>query len=166
MRFMQASLPGYLVPSKCVRIDALPLTPSGKLDRRALPDPDNSRPNLSNPYAAPRNLVESTLAAIWGEILSVQQVGITDNVFYLGGHSPAAAEVILRLIQKFNLEIPVKALFDAPTVSEMAELITQKQAKRFSETELAQMIEELEAMSEEETLLQIAQKSGRPIQST
>ena len=64
------------------------------------------------------------------------------------------------------MEIPVKALFDAPTVSEMAELITQKQAKRFSETELAQMIEELEAMSEEETLLQIAQKSGRPIQST
>ena len=149
-RFLRASLPSHMVPSKFVMIDALPLTPNGKVDRLALPATDRSRPKLGNQYSAPRNSVEAILAAIWAEVIDICPVGIHDNFFDLGGHSLAASRVITRVIQTFHLELAVKALFDAPTVAEMAAIITGSRAQRASEAELAEILRDVEATTEEE----------------
>jgi acyl carrier protein len=90
------------------------------------------------------------LANIWADVLALAQVGVHDNFFDLGGHSLAASRVIARVIQTYKLEIPIKALFDAPTVAEMASLLTQNQANPASESELEHMLREVEAMTEEE----------------
>src|SRR5207244_2101848 len=80
-------LPEYMVPTAYVRLEARPLTPNGKLDRKALPEPDESRPELGQEYTAPRDAVEARLAGLWGEVLRVERVGIHDNFFELGGDS-------------------------------------------------------------------------------
>jgi amino acid adenylation domain-containing protein len=158
--FLKEKLPDYMIPAIFMFLDSLPLT-NGKLDRTALPRPDHKRPNLQQPYAPPQDEVETRLVQIWEEILNVRPIGIHDNFFDLGGHSLAATRVISRLIQTFQLELPVKALFDAPTVAEMAAIITENQAKRASDSELAQMLREVETMSEEEAQKLLAGESAR-----
>ena len=154
--------PDYMIPSVFVFLDFLPLTPNGKVDRRALPDPGNARPNLSSLYAPPATTTEDQLTSIWSKVLSVNEVGIHDNFFDLGGHSLAASRVISRVIQTFKLELPVKALFEAPTVAEMAAIISQHQSKRASDNELAQIVlREVEAMSEEEALKRLAPERAK-----
>jgi len=149
-RAAREKLPAYMVPSDFVFLESLPLTPNGKVDRLALPAPDNARPELDVAYAAPQSDIEKRLAKIWAEVLTTEQVGIHDNFFELGGHSLAASRVISRLIQTFQLELPVKALFDAPTVAEMALVIAANQAKLATEDELKRMLNEVEAMSDKE----------------
>ena len=149
-RALADTLPEHTIPATFVVLDALPVAPNGKLDRKALPDPENCRPELDHAYVAPRTAVENQLARIWAEALSLDGVGVYDNFFELGGHSLAAMRVVSRVIQTFQLELQVKALFDSPTVAEMAILITQNESKRASEVDLAQMLRELEAMTEEE----------------
>jgi amino acid adenylation domain-containing protein len=147
---MKKKLPDYMIPSKFVHLDALPLTPSDKVDRKALPEPKTSRPDLQVAFTGPTNSVELLLTQIWAEVLSLDKVGLHDNFFDLGGHSLGAFRVITRVIQIFQLELPVKALFDSPTIAEMASVITQNELKPANETELAQMLREVEAMTEEE----------------
>jgi acyl carrier protein len=158
-KFISEKLPDYMTPSAFVRLDALPLTPNGKVDRRALPDPGSARPDLNRRYTPPATTTEKQLASIWSKVLSVDQVGIHDNFFDLGGHSLAASRVISRVIQTFQLELPVKALFDAPTIAEMAAIIKQNQTKRANDAEIAQMLREVEAMTEEDALKQLAGKA-------
>ncbi|MGZ8478892.1 MAG: non-ribosomal peptide synthetase [Candidatus Binatia bacterium] len=153
---LKTKLPDYMIPSSFVLLDALPLTANGKLDRRALPDPGNTRPDLSNSYAPPSTTTQAQLISIWSEVLSLDQIGVHDSFFDLGGHSLAAFRVVSRVIQTFALELPIKALFDAPTVAEMAAIIVQNQAKRASDEDLAQMLREVEAMTEDEARKQIA----------
>jgi len=119
--------PDYMIPSAFVMLRALPLTPSGKVDRSALPAPGGTRPHLDTPFAAPRTVVEEELTQIWAEVLSFDQVGINDNFFDLGGHSLAATQIISRVVRRFRLELPIQSLFQAPTVAEMAAVITQIQ---------------------------------------
>ncbi|MEP6486691.1 amino acid adenylation domain-containing protein [Microcoleus vaginatus GB2-A3] len=118
-RFLKQKLPDYMVPSAFVWLDALPLTPNGKVDRRALPAPDQSRPDQSVTFVAPRSPIEQQLADIWAEVLRLEQVGIHDNFFELGGHSLLATQVISRLRQAFGVELPVRTLFEAPTVADL-----------------------------------------------
>ena len=153
---LKTKLPDYMIPSSFVLLDALPLTANGKLDRGALPDPGNTRPDLSNSYAPPSTTTQAQLISIWSEVLSLDQIGVHDSFFDLGGHSLAAFRVVSRVIQTFALELPIKALFDAPTVAEMAAIIVQNQAKRVSDEDLAQMLREVEAMTEDEARKQIA----------
>ena len=153
---LKTKLPEYMIPSSFVLLDALPLTPNGKVDRRALPDPGNARPNLDRVYTPPATTTEAQLTSIWSEVLSVDPIGVHDNFFDLGGHSLTASRVVSRVIQTFALELPVRALFDAPTVAEMAAIIVQNQAKRASDEELAQMLREVEVMTEDEARKQIA----------
>ena len=161
--YLGARLPPYMVPSVFVALDELPLTGTGKVNRRALPDPGKSRPNLATPLVAPTTEVESKLAAIWQDVLSLDRVGVNDNFFDLGGHSLAASRVISRVIQAFQVELPIKALFDAPTVTAMATIIAQNQTKRASNAELARMLNELDSMSEEEAQNQLAgDRTRRP----
>lgn len=122
-RFLQDKLPDYMIPATFIVLDALPLTDTLKVDRKALPKPNGLRPEISAPYAAPRNSIEAALVKIWAEMLEVDHVGVHDNFFDLGGHSLSATRVISRVIKAFPLNLTVKALFDSPTVAEMAAVI-------------------------------------------
>jgi amino acid adenylation domain-containing protein len=124
-RALSEKLPDYMIPSNFVFLDALPLTPNGKLDRMALPDPSQSRPELDTPFVPPMTPVEEKLAKIWAEVLSLDRVGIHDNFLELGGHSLAATQVISRVIERLNSKLPLRLLFDAPTVADMAKLIVR-----------------------------------------
>lgn len=116
-------LPDYMIPSAFVTLDALPLTPNGKVDRRALPDPGRSRPELDIPFVAPRTPGEERLAQIWAEVLSLDQVGIHDKFLDLGGDSLLATQVISRVRKAFSVELPLRSLFEMPTVSGLANVI-------------------------------------------
>ncbi|HVR11918.1 MAG TPA: condensation domain-containing protein, partial [Thermoanaerobaculia bacterium] len=113
-------LPEYMVPSAFVWLAALPLTPSGKVDRRALPAPAAARPALDRPYRAPRGAIEETVAAVWADVLGVEQVGADDGFFDLGGHSLLAMRVISRLRLALGVELPLRALFEEPVLSGLA----------------------------------------------
>ncbi|HYR10531.1 MAG TPA: condensation domain-containing protein, partial [Longimicrobium sp.] len=115
---LRRSLPEYMVPSAFVFLDALPLTPNGKLDRKALPAPDFAP--AEDRYVAPRTPVEEVLAEIWAEVLRLERVGVTESFFELGGHSLLATRVVSRVRELFGVELPLRALFEGPTVAEMA----------------------------------------------
>nr|QEO74169.1 condensation domain-containing protein [uncultured bacterium] len=116
------SLPEYMVPAAFVSLDELPLTPNGKVDRAALPAPDG-RPELDAAYAPPRTPAEEILAEIWCEVLAVDRAGIHDDFFELGGHSLVATQVVSRVRAAFGVELPLRALFESPTVAQLAVLV-------------------------------------------
>jgi amino acid adenylation domain-containing protein len=149
-RELRANLPDYAIPSKFVFLDALPLTPTGKVDREALPDPGDARPDLVTPYAPSSTAIEAELEKIWAEVLSLDRVGIHDNFFDLGGHSLAATRVVSQVIKKFQLEIPLQSLFQSPTVAEMAAVIAEKQAKKLGAGDLERILAELDSLSDAE----------------
>jgi surfactin family lipopeptide synthetase C len=111
-----AALPEYMVPSAFVLLDELPLTANGKLDRAALPEPDGTRPDVGA-FVAPRDEREEKVAAIWRDVLGVEQVGVHDDFFALGGHSLLATRVVFALRAAFGVEVPVRLVFDRPTVA-------------------------------------------------
>jgi len=121
--FIQATLPDYMVPSAFVHLDSLPLTPNGKVDRRALPAPDQNRPELEESFVAPRNAVEETLARIWAEVLKLNRVGIHDNFFDLGGHSLLATQLVSRIREALEIDLPLRTLFERSTVVSLSEEI-------------------------------------------
>lgn len=109
-----------MVPSAFVTLDALPMTPNGKLDQRALPSPDRSQREGAEEYLAPRNDLETRLVAIWAEVLKVKRIGVVDNFFDLGGHSLMAAQVIARVRKYLGVEVGIRSLFEEPTVAALA----------------------------------------------
>ena len=120
---LKESLPEYMIPAAFVVLEALPLTTSGKVDRRALPAPDTSRPEIDADYAAPRNPIQEVLAGIWSELLGVERVGIDDDFFQLGGHSLLVAKLAARVRQVFGIELSLVEVFKKPTVTELADAI-------------------------------------------
>src|SRR5262249_26735972 len=125
-------IPDYMLPATFIVMGSLPVT-NGKLDRTALPEPDNTRPALVVPLVRPRNLIEAQLAKIWAEVLGMDDFGIHDNFFDLGGHSLAATRVVSRVIEDFQLDLSMKFLFDSPTVAEMALVLSQRKPKQVGE---------------------------------
>jgi len=119
------ALPEYMVPSLFVKLAALPLTPSGKLDRRALPAPSVDRADLETEYVAPSNDVERALAGAWSRILEFDLVGIHDSFFDLGGHSLRATQLLAWIVERFGVEITQRRLFEAPTIAALAQYIEQ-----------------------------------------
>ena len=121
--FLKEKLPEYMVPSAFVVIDSMPLTQSGKLDRKALPEPDLERPDLKNEYIAPRTPAEKLLTDIWCEVLGIRQVGIYDNFFSLGGHSLLVTQVMSRLREALHVEVPLRRLFETPTIAGLSHTV-------------------------------------------
>ncbi|MCE0537829.1 amino acid adenylation domain-containing protein [Kineosporia rhizophila] len=122
---IRQQLPEYMVPAVFVPIPELPLGPNGKLDRAALPAPDSARLAPVTVYQAPRDGTEELLASIWAGLLNVERVGVADNFFDLGGHSLLATQVMSRVRSTFDIEIPLAALFDRPTVAGLAEAVRE-----------------------------------------
>jgi amino acid adenylation domain-containing protein/FkbM family methyltransferase len=116
-------LPEYMVPHQFVLLDAMPLLPNGKMDKRRLPDPETIDQEIESAFSQPRNRTEEDLARIWAELLSLNRVGINDNFFKLGGHSLLAAQLISRVRKAFQVHIPLRSLFETPTIAKMAEMI-------------------------------------------
>jgi len=147
-KFLAATLVDYMIPSRFIVLENIPLLSTGKVDRRALPTLRSGRPDLDTMFAAPRTAAEQSLAQIWAEVLYLDQVGIHDNFFDLGGHSLSASRVISRAIKTFQIDLPLSAVFDSPTVAEMVTIITESQAYQASEAERAKMLREVEAMTD------------------
>ena len=124
-QFLQDKLADYAIPSNFVKLEFLPLTANGKIDRKALPNPDNIRPELENNFVAPSNPTEELLSNIWSELLGVEKVGIHDNFFELGGHSLAAVKLVSKISTSFNISLPVKTLLLHPTVEKLSNIISE-----------------------------------------
>jgi amino acid adenylation domain-containing protein len=161
--FLREKLPEYMVPSAFVELEALPMTPGGKLDRKALPVPTGETLRASSParaYVPPRDPVEEALAQLWGEVLRLEQVGIHDNFFELGGHSLLATQLVARIRAEFHVELPLRRLFESPSVAGLALLIAQQQASVADDDELAALLAELENLSDDEARQNLSQEVG------
>jgi amino acid adenylation domain-containing protein len=158
--WLKQRVPDYMIPSAFVLLDTMPLTRNGKVDRPALPEPGQSRPELDTPFVAARTLIEEDLAKIWAEVLSLDQLGVHDNFFDLGGHSLAATRVISQVIKRFQAEVPLQALLSAPTVAEMAAMIVEHQARRLDRESSIRMLAEVEQLTDEEARKLLASESN------
>ncbi len=123
---LEKTLPAYMIPSYFVRMEKLPLTQSGKIDKKALPNPAGAGMDTGTEYIAPRDEAEKGLAKIWQDILSLEKVGIQDNFFDLGGHSLKATQVVSRIHKELGVEIALRKIFSQPTIEKLAEHIRTK----------------------------------------
>jgi hypothetical protein len=139
-----------MLPAVFLFLETLPLTPNGKLDRHALPDPGPARPDLKEQYVAPRTPVEEILVGIWSRVLGLEQVGIYDNFFELGGHSLLATQVASRIRDAFRMELPLFALFAAPTVAGLARVLIEHEAIAGQVATLARLHKKIDALSLDE----------------
>jgi amino acid adenylation domain-containing protein len=135
---LRVRLPNYMVPSAFVVLEAFPLTPNGKVDRRGLPAPDWSRASSDAGFVAPRNDIEQLVANIWAGILKVERVGVFDSFFDLGGHSLMATQVIARIHEVFEVELPLRTLFEAPLLAEQALVIEEALIEKLAAEPLPQ----------------------------
>jgi amino acid adenylation domain-containing protein len=142
--YLKERLPEYMMPSAFVVLDAMPLTSSRKVDRRALPAPDPSGFRAENAYAQPRTPVEEQLVEIWEDILGLERVGVHDDFFALGGHSLLAMRVTARLNRHFGVELPLRTLFEQPTIGGLALAVTQTQAE--AEIDIEEMLAQVEQL--------------------
>ncbi|MCC5667070.1 amino acid adenylation domain-containing protein [Nostoc sp. CHAB 5784] len=126
-QFLAERLPGYMIPTNFITLEALPRTPNGKIDRQALPTGEKIRPELENAYVEARTPTEQTLVIIWEETLQVEQIGVNDNFFVLGGHSLLGIQLVAKINESLNVEVPLKSLFQHPTIAALAAQIEQLQ---------------------------------------
>lgn len=122
-QFLKQKLPDYMMPAAFIKLDFLPLNPSRKVDRKALPIPEKIRPELTESYVAPRNLIEEKLSNIWQEVLSLKEIGIDDNFLNLGGDSLLATQIINRIRENFQAEIPLDSLLEESTIAKQAQCL-------------------------------------------
>lgn len=145
--WLKERLPEYMVPSAWVHLEHLPLTPSGKLDRALLPEPERGRPDLDSLFVPPRTAVEEMLAEIFAAILSLERIGIDDNFFELGGHSLLATRVVTRIRKVFNADLPLRRFFERPTIREMAEYLTANETNPGRLEEGIALLRKIESLS-------------------
>jgi amino acid adenylation domain-containing protein len=148
--FLLEHLPEHMVPSTIVLIESLPLTPNGKIDLRALPSPEGGSAQAQREFVTPRNPAEQNLVAIWTEVLKLDRIGVNDNFFELGGHSLLATQIISRIRSTFRVQLPLHSFLETPTVSGLAEKISQCPVAETEDQEMARLLQELEGVSDEE----------------
>jgi acyl carrier protein len=149
--WLRARLPAYMVPSNFVVLDELPLNANGKVDRRALPEPDAAKYVAEETFIAPRTREEETIAEIWAEVLEGQPISAEANFFDLGGHSLLATRVISRIREKCGVELPLRLLFDSPTVAALASNLAAVQPSQTDASRITEILETLASLSEDET---------------
>ena len=143
-------LPDYMIPSAFVFLDALPMTPNGKVDRNALPAPDSRRPASGSPYVAPRDAVEQVVAGIWAEALGLDQVGVFDDFFALGGHSLLSTRIVARIKEAFAVEVPLHRIFSDPTVAALSAALRQGGGPDGVVEKTAELLVRLSALSDDQ----------------
>jgi amino acid adenylation domain-containing protein len=147
--FLSDRLPGYMVPAIFVVLDALPLTSNGKIDHHALPVPA-VRLESQLESVAPRTPIEERLAEIWREVLHIDRIGVNDNFFELGGHSLLGTQVVNRVYDMFQVELPLRHIFDTPTIADLAAYIAKEKLSQAPADELEQLLRQLEGLSDED----------------
>jgi acyl carrier protein len=140
--YLRRMLPEYMVPSAIVVVEALPLTPSGKIDRQALPAVGMGTERV---YVPPRTDIEAEVAAICAQLLGIERVGAEDNFFDLGGHSLLATQLMARVRDRWQVELPLRALFESPTVAGLAKRI--EEGRKTMSTDLETIAAALAAVS-------------------
>jgi acyl carrier protein len=160
--YLRQSLPDYMVPAIFVRIDNVPLSPNGKIDRRALPAPDNTNTAEVSDYEPPSTSVEEELVEVWANLLKLDRIGIRQNFFDLGGHSLLATQLASRIEEKFQVQLPLREVFESPTIAGLAAAIERMREEQGTfESErieplprgdktLDELIAELQSLSESE----------------
>lgn len=159
--FLQEKLPAYMLPSVFVTIEKLPLTPNGKVDRRALPEPEQIGAEVGTDFIAPRSAMEEMVAEIWRETLGVTRVGVESNFFDLGGHSLLATRVMSQIRERCGIELPLRVLFESPTVAALAGKLEVAQPRETELGRILSMLENMENISEEEVTALLAQTEAR-----
>jgi acyl carrier protein len=160
--FLKERLPEYMVPSAWVELEAFPRTPNGKIDRNALPALEAGRPEFVQDFVAPSTQAERQIAQVWEEVLGIEGIGIHDNFFALGGHSLLATQVIARIKTRLQMDLPLRTLFEQPTVASLAEVGQQTQKPPdagTAEEDLTALLDSVDALSEEEALALLEQES-------
>jgi amino acid adenylation domain-containing protein len=159
---LDRTLPEFMVPGAFVVLERLPLTANGKLDRAALPDPGNERPQLEVSYVAPGSPLERVLAGLWAGALGVERVGVHDDFFALGGHSLLAAEVVAQVRELFRIELPLRSLFEAPTLAAMAQALVAREARPGRAMAVAEAVQRIGRMRPEEVRVALrARRDGK-----
>ncbi len=150
-RALGSQLPDYMVPAIYVPMEQLPLSPNGKVDRKALPEPDTSRPDMESPYAAPETPVQEVVAGVWTDVLGLDRVGIHDAFLDLGGHSLLAVQIQARLGEIFPFEIALPDIFESRTVAALSTLIEHRGREAGVDAgEICEMLAAIEALSDDE----------------
>jgi amino acid adenylation domain-containing protein len=161
--YLKKQLPEYMLPTAFVLLSEMPLTPNGKINRRALPAPDDSRGELEKDYVAPRTELEREVAAIWQEVLGVERVGVYDNFFELGGHSLLATQVMSRVRESLRVEVALRSLFETPTVEGLAQAVGASQTVQ---TESGRnVIKKIDRGTNENMLLRLDDLSDEEVES-
>jgi len=146
--FLRQKLPDYMVPAQYVQLDTMPLTSSGKVNRRALPAPEQSFGQEG--YVAPRNAVEELLVSIWAEVLAVEKVGINDSFFDLGGHSILAVSLLARIKEVMHSDLPLQKIFELPSISQLAPIVIEHSARPAQAEKIAELVLQVRKMTPEE----------------
>ncbi len=141
-RHLARQLPEYMLPNAFVFLEAMPLSPNGKVNRKQLPEPELSA-SARAPYEAPRNETECALVDIWQEVLNQEQIGINDNFFELGGHSLLATQVSTRINERFNTDLPLKLIFETPTIAELALNLLESELDDIDDEDMEALLAEL-----------------------
>jgi len=158
---LRRRLPEHLVPSVFVPLEKLPLSPSGKVDRKALPAPENLRP-AEREYTAPRNELERQLAEMVAELLELEQVGVHDSFFELGGHSLLATRLISRIREHTGVELPLRSLFETPTVAQLAEVVSRlAQDERKKAEAVSDLLQSIMTLPDEEVKAMLSEANAR-----
>lgn len=173
--FLRKKLPDYMIPAAYMVLDAFPLTPNGKINRKALPAAGNNCERPKHSFTPPRTLVEEKLAGLWRGLLTQPEIGIDDNFFEIGGHSLLAMQLMARVQKEFGTELSLRNIFEAPTIAELAAILEQKQKAaarenpislprpRISPEEAKELLKRLDELSdsEVESLLQQVESGGK-----
>lgn len=157
---LKAKLPEYMVPADIVFLEAFPLTTSGKIDRKSLPAPAHDRLRLGNEFTAPRTPYEKRIARIWGEIMTLENPGLHDNFFELGGHSLLATRVITRINRAFDTQLPLRNLFESPTIAGLAQALLVNKTRALQEATLTTLFNQLKNLTEAEAEQLLAEKTA------
>jgi amino acid adenylation domain-containing protein len=154
-KYLEAKLPSYMMPSAFVCLEFLPLNNNGKVDRQALPTPDE--PLSNSQFLPPRTAAEEVVVRVWQQVLGLQKIGVRDNFFELGGHSLLATRVISQLRQEFQVELPLRALFESPTVEGLVNELAQLWGNRQTVEQVAEVLQGMESLSPDDISQMLAE---------